>query len=72
MGEEYNVRFQKIFPDLAKANGAALIPFLLEGVGGKPELNLPDRVHPSEEGHKRVAQNVWETLKPILEGMASH
>lgn len=67
MGKEYIADFRKIFPDLAKANDAALIPFLLEGVGGKPELNLPDLIHPTAEGHKIVADNVWQVLKPVLE-----
>ena len=55
MGAEYNAAFEKIFPDLAKANDAALVPFLLEGVGGKPELNMPDMIHPTAEGQKVVA-----------------
>jgi acyl-CoA thioesterase-1 len=66
MGADYTNRFQKIFPDLAAANEAALIPFLLEGVGGKPELNLPDRIHPTAEGQRLVAENVWKTLEPVL------
>jgi len=69
MGDEYKDAFQKIFPDLAKANNAALVPFLLEGVGGKPELNLADRIHPTAEGHKIVAENVWKILQPVLERM---
>lgn len=67
MGEDYNVPFQKLFPDLARANNAALIPFLLEGVGGKPEFNLPDLIHPTAEGQKIVATNVWKILRPVLE-----
>jgi acyl-CoA thioesterase-1 len=69
MGEEYTAAFRKIYPDLAAANHAALVPFLLEGVGGKPELNQPDHIHPTAEGHKIVADNVWNVLKPILERM---
>lgn len=67
MGAEYTTAFAKIFPDLAKANNAALVPFLLEGVGGKPELNLPDMIHPTAEGQKIVAGNVWKILRPVLE-----
>jgi acyl-CoA thioesterase I len=67
MGDEYNAAFQKIFPELAKANRAALVPFLLEGVGGKVEFNQPDRIHPTAEGHALVASNVWTVLKPLLE-----
>ena len=66
MGAEYTAAFEKIFPELAKANKAALIPFLLEGVGGKPDLNLPDLIHPTAEGQKILANNVWAVLKPVL------
>jgi acyl-CoA thioesterase-1 len=72
MGEEYNSAFRGIFPDLATANRAALIPFLLEGVGGKPELNLPDLIHPTAKGHRIVAENVWKVLRPVLEKTPSH
>jgi len=58
--------FRKIFPALAKANGAALVPFLLEGVGGEPKLNLPDGIHPNVEGHKILAETVWKFLRPLL------
>lgn len=69
MGEDYNGAFRKLYPDLAAANHAALIPFLLEGVGGKPELNQPDQIHPNVEGHKIVADNVWKVLYPALQKM---
>lgn len=62
----YAADFRKIFPALAKANRAALIPFLLEGVGGDPALNLPDGIHPNETGQKIVAETVWKTLQPVL------
>jgi acyl-CoA thioesterase-1 len=66
MGREYTAAFRQIFPDLAKANHAALVPFLLEAVGGEPELNLPDQIHPNPEGHRIVADNIWKVLKPLL------
>lgn len=66
MGQDYTTPFRNIFPELAKENGAALIPFLLQDVGGKPALNQPDHIHPTVEGHKIVAENVWKVLKPIL------
>jgi acyl-CoA thioesterase-1 len=70
-GEDYRRRFRAIYPELAKANGATLIPFLLEGVAGDPRLNQPDGIHPTDEGHARVAENVWKVLKPILESNPS-
>lgn len=67
MGEAYRNTFRTIFRELATANEAALIPFLLDGVGGIPELNLADRVHPNQEGQVIVAQNVWEVISPLLQ-----
>jgi acyl-CoA thioesterase-1 len=66
MGEAYTTAFRQIFPTLAERNHAALVPFLLEGVGGDPKLNQPDHIHPTAEGHRIVAENVWKVLKPVL------
>lgn len=66
MGPDYSTAFAEIFPRLAEANQVPLIPFLLEGVGGVPELNLPDGIHPTVEGHRIVAETVWQTLAPLL------
>lgn len=65
-GAEYTRRFRTLYPELARKNGAALVPFLLEGVAGVPVLNQPDGVHPTAEGQKRVAENVWKVLQPLL------
>ena len=65
-GAEYVRDFQNIFPQLAKANQAVLIPFLLEGVGGRTDLNQPDRIHPTPAGHRIVADTIWKTLEPLL------
>jgi acyl-CoA thioesterase-1 len=66
MGEDYTTAFRQLYPALAEKNHAALIPFLLEGVGGHPDLNQPDHIHPTAEGDKIVAATVWKTLEPIL------
>ena len=66
MGETYISTFRQVFKDISASNELALIPFLLEGVGGEPDLNLADGIHPNEQGHKIVANNVWEILKPLL------
>ena len=68
-GREYFNGFRAIFPELAKKHKAGLIPFLLEGVGGKPNLNFPDGIHPTAEGHRVVAANVWKVLEPVLRSM---
>jgi acyl-CoA thioesterase-1 len=65
-GKEYGDGFRAIYPELAEANDALLIPFLLDGVAGNPELNQADGIHPTAEGQERVAQNVWESLEPLL------
>lgn len=67
MGDVYAEDFRKIFPQLAKDNDAVLMPFLLEGVAGEPELNQRDAIHPTEAGHKIVAKNLWAILKDMIE-----
>jgi acyl-CoA thioesterase-1 len=67
LGEDYGRRFAGIFPEVAREKGLVLVPHLLEGVGGRPELNLPDQIHPTPAGHAMVASNVWVVLKPVLE-----
>lgn len=66
MGERFTNQFQNIFPKLAAEYGLSLIPFFLENVGGIPELNLRDGIHPNEDGQKIVAENVWKVLKGLL------
>jgi acyl-CoA thioesterase-1 len=66
MGQAYTSGFRDVFPDLAKRNGMTLIPFLLEGVGGEAKLNQQDGIHPTAEGARIVAQNVWQVLQPLL------
>jgi acyl-CoA thioesterase-1 len=66
MGEDYTREFREVFPMVAKEKKTKLIPFLLEGVGGKADLNLPDRIHPNSQGHKIIADTVWTVLKPVL------
>lgn len=66
MGSKYAGEFRAVFKTLADKNNIPLIPFLLEGVGGIPELNQPDGIHPTARGHQIVANNVWEVLKGML------
>ena len=66
LGREYTERFRSVFPDLARANGVALVPFLLEGVAGVPRLNQADGIHPNAEGQRLLAENVWKVLRPAL------
>jgi acyl-CoA thioesterase-1 len=69
--DEYVFAFGQIYADLAAKNNAALIPYLLEGVGGDPLLNQPDRVHPNAAGQKILADNVWRVLETIARETAT-
>ncbi|GGB17892.1 arylesterase [Puia dinghuensis] len=66
MGSVYATAFRNLFPALAAKNNTALVPFLLQNVGGIPRLNQHDGIHPTAEGHRLVANNVWKVLKPLL------
>jgi acyl-CoA thioesterase-1 len=65
-GADYTREFGAIFPALAKKHEAALLPFLLEGVGGNPDLNQGDRIHPNSAGQAAIAENLWPVLRPQL------
>lgn len=66
MGPEYSAAFRDMFPALAAEYGVPLIPFMLEGVAGRPQLNQADGIHPTAEGHVIVADTVWQHLQPLL------
>jgi acyl-CoA thioesterase-1 len=66
MGRKYATQFRELFQQLATKNNITLIPFLLEHVGGIPSLNQGDGIHPNPEGHKIVAENVWQVLSGLL------
>lgn len=66
MGTKYADEFKSLFPELARKNDMILVPFLLQGVGGVPKLNQGDGIHPTAEGQKILAENVWVKLKSIL------
>jgi acyl-CoA thioesterase-1 len=67
MGRAYTGAFRAVFPEIARANDATLIPFLLEDVAAVPELNQTDGIHPTAEGQRIVAETVWRHLAPVLE-----
>jgi acyl-CoA thioesterase-1 len=66
-GPDYERQIQDAFRSLAREQGVTLIPFFLEGVAGRDELNQEDRIHPNAEGEKIVAATVYKYLKPMLE-----
>lgn len=65
-GWDYTVAFHRVYPELAARFGLPLMPFLLEGVVGDPAYNLADRFHPNAAGYRRIAQNMWPYLEPLL------
>ena len=66
-GPEYVEKFKAMYGELARANpGATLLPFLLDGVGGDESLNQKDGIHPTAEGHRKVAEGIWPVLEPLL------
>jgi len=69
MGPDYTRRFDAVFAQIAQKNNAALIPFILDRVGGVRELNLTDGIHPTAKGHEIVAETVWKVLQPILRSL---
>ncbi len=66
MGTRYAVDFRLAFREVAEREDAVLIPFLLDGVAGVPELNQDDRIHPTAGGHEIIAGIVWEVLEPLF------
>jgi len=65
-GRDYVVRFHRVYPELASQYHLPFVPFLLEGVAGSETLNQRDGIHPTEEGAKIVADNIWTVLRPIV------
>jgi len=66
LGTGYTSRFRAMFPDLARANDVTLLPFLLDGVAGDRALNQNDGIHPTAEGARRVADNLWPLIEREL------
>ena len=65
-GQVYTANFKSMFTELATSNDIAFIPFILKDVGGIKALNQSDGIHPTEKGHKIVAETVWDTLEELL------
>jgi acyl-CoA thioesterase I len=66
LGAGYSRGFARVYTELAKENDVPLVPFLLEGVAGRPSLNQSDMIHPSADGQRRMAETVWAVLEPVL------
>ena len=68
--DDYVSAFGKMFADVAAKNGAALVPYLLQGVAGDPSMNLSDGIHPNAAGQKILTETVWHVLEPIARQIA--
>jgi acyl-CoA thioesterase-1 len=69
-GQEYAASFRQAFRDVALKERVIFLPFLLQNVGGRPELNQGDGIHPNPQGAAIVADTVWKVLRPVLDQMA--
>ena len=69
-GADYTAAFHEVYPSLAKEYKVALVPFLLEGVVGIDHLNQRDRIHPTAEGDRIIAETVWAVVEPIVQRLA--
>jgi len=65
-GRDYTDKFKTLYPDLAQQHKTALAPFLLDGIGDKPELFQADGIHPLAQAHPRMLDNVWPALESLL------
>jgi acyl-CoA thioesterase I len=66
LGAGYSRGFARLYTEVAKENNVPLVPFLLEGVAGRPSLNQADMIHPTADGQRRMAETVWAVLEPVL------
>ena len=65
-GPAYTAAFRQAYQDVARKQGAILIPFLLDGVAGLPNMNQGDGIHPTAAGAEKVADTVWSALRPLV------
>jgi acyl-CoA thioesterase-1 len=66
MGPEYSKAFMRVYPEIAKKHAIPLIPFFLEGVGGDPRFNQPDRLHPTAKGYRRVVDHIYPYVLDVI------
>ena len=66
LGASYTRAFREMYPAVAREYGIPLVPFLLEGVAGRADLNQPDGIHPSAAGARILARTVWRVLQPVV------
>jgi acyl-CoA thioesterase I len=72
LGPQYTRAFHAMYPAVSRAEGATLLPFLLQDVAGHPSLNQSDGMHPNSEGERLVAATLWSSLAPVLRAKAAN
>lgn len=70
-GWQYTIDFHHVFPDLAAKYDIPLVPFMLNGVLGNPELMAQDGIHPNAAGAKLIAGNIWAVLQPLAQSLVA-
>ena len=66
MGPEYSKDFARVYPEIAKKHAIPLVPFFLEGVGGDPRFNQPDRLHPTAKGYRRIVDHIYPYVLDVI------
>lgn len=69
-GWQYTIDFHNLFPALAQEYRVPLVPFMLDGVFGNPDLMSRDAIHPNADGAKVIAANIWSALRPLAESLS--
>ena len=70
-GWQYTIDFHNLWPELAAKYKVPLVPFILDGVLGNPDLMSPDGIHPNAAGARLIASNIWTTLRPLAQSLAA-
>jgi acyl-CoA thioesterase-1 len=70
-GWQYTIDFHNVFPELAAKYQVPLVPFMLNGVLGNPDLMSPDGVHPNARGAEIIAANIWTELQPLAHSLVA-
>jgi acyl-CoA thioesterase-1 len=71
LGDDYASAFRAVFYQVARETSVPFVPFLLEGVAGHPDLNQDDGIHPTVEGHRIIAAQIYDKLKPLLDDLVN-
>jgi len=66
MGPEYSKAFMRVYPEIAQKYAIPLVPFFLEGVGGDPRFNQPDRLHPTAKGYRRIVDHIYPYVLDVI------